>query len=356
MKARAVVVGIGARTSIGLDACATGFAHRAGAAGMTQSAILDVDGEPATMCLLPTLDPFCVGAERAARLGEPALVEALSWLGPELPKHLRMKQYSCLDAFMGEPRADGRRPAADLAAALERRGAAHCAKIEDVNVVARGPASMGAAMKGAFDALDKGFEAVIVGGAHTDYDRERITALSEAGRLFTPDNLDALIPGECAAYVVLMKPDVARRHQLSVLVEIHSVATAFESARPDNDESAFKAHGLTTAVREAIAPRAKLEVKTGWMLTDLNFELMRIHELSSMSTRTQKHWCEPQMCDSPGQRIGYLGAAAMPLHLVLASEAWLRGWAPHSEAISIAGSDAGERAVVTLSRPGSSTH
>lgn len=354
MKVRAAVVGIGARTPLGLDARSTGFAHRTGAAAMTQSALLDKDGEPVTMCLLPTLDPFCVGAERAVQLGEPALIEATKGLEQVL-SYGRVKLFSCLDAWMGEPCEDGSRPAADVAAALQRRAARLCPKLDDVDTVARGPASMGYALEGAFAALERGgFESAIIGGVHTDYHPRRIATLSHAGRLASSDNLDGFIPGECAAFVVLMKPESARTHRLQVHAEIHSVATAFEKARPDNDESAFKAHGLTTAVRGATAERVKHKVTTGWMLTDLTYELMRHYEFTSMSTRTQKLWCEPQMCDSPGQRIGYLGAAAMPLHVVLGAEAWRRGWAPHPEAISLAGSDAGERAVIAFSEPGRS--
>ena len=55
--------------------------------------------------------------------------------------------------------------------------------------------------------------------------------------------------------------------------------------------------------------------------------------------------------EEPAQRLGHLGAAAMPLHLALASEAYPRGFAPHSLALSIGGSDGGERAVVVIGAP-----
>jgi 3-oxoacyl-[acyl-carrier-protein] synthase-1 len=49
--------------------------------------------------------------------------------------------------------------------------------------------------------------------------------------------------------------------------------------------------------------------------------------------------------------MGHLGAAAMPLHVILAAEAFRRGFAPHPYAVSIAGSDGGERAALLLSAP-----
>lgn len=350
MSSRAVVVGVGARTSLGLDARSTGFSHRAGAAGMTQSALLDVDGEPATMCLLPTLDPLCTGVERAMHLALPALKEAVA----EVPtlSQMRVKQISLVDAFLKTPRADGSRPASDLGTALARAGTSACSSVQAVDVFALGPASLGFALESTFQALDRGgFQAVLLCGVHTDYDPTRVLELSTAGRLFTRDHLDALIPGEGAAALVVVRRETAITHRLPILAEIQGVATGMESARPDNDESPFRAFALTSAVREALAARREHDLRTGWLLTDLSFELFRVHEFQTMSSRTQKLWCEPQLCDTPAQRMGYLGAATMPLHLVLAAEAWRRRWAPHPEAVSIAGSDAGERAAIAISRP-----
>ena len=203
------------------------------------------------------------------------------------------------------------------------------------------------------EALNAGaIEVAILGGVHTDYDPDRIAALVAGDRLFRSDNLDALIPGEAAAFVVLMRPDTARRHQLRTRAEIHAAATAHEKARPDNDESAFQAAGLTTALRTVLAPLGQEGLRSGWMLTDLTFEVFRHFELQAATVRTQRFYCEPQAVESPAQRLGHLGAASMPLHLVLAAEGFCRGFAPHPIAVSIAGSDTGERGALLISAPG----
>ena len=49
------------------------------------------------------------------------------------------------------------------------------------------------------------------------------------------------------------------------------------------------------------------------MLTDLTFEMWRQKEWQSAFVRNQEILGRPYYIDSPGQRIGYLGAAAMPL-------------------------------------------
>jgi 3-oxoacyl-[acyl-carrier-protein] synthase I len=257
----------------------------------------------------------------------------------------------CLDEFTGERAADGRIPAQEVVTELTRRAAKRLPQL-DVASTTRGGAGMAFALDGALADLEKNkIDAVVVAGVHSDYDPARIQALSAARRLFTIDRLDALIPGEAAACAVILRGDHARSLRLPIHARIHTLATGHARARPDNDESAYEAGAMTAVTRSAGAELQQHGLRAGWFLTDLSFERWRLYELQSMMTRTQKLWCEPQYCDAPAQRLGYLGAAVMPLHLVLASEAWRRGFGPHPIAISLAGSDGGERAAILLSAP-----
>jgi 3-oxoacyl-[acyl-carrier-protein] synthase I len=348
VKTLAVVVSVGARTSIGLNAVQTAMNYRAGMAGMTEAAILDLNEEPLTMCLDPTLDPLLVGAGRVVRLALPALDEALAGMSDDA-RGLRMKLIGCLDEHLAEARPDGVTPASVVLRMLQRR-------IEELghNVIletsARGGAGPGFAIGDDLEALARGeLDAVLLGGLHSDYDPPHLRRLEEAGRIFTPENLDSMIPGEAAAFAVLMRPDVARRHRCAVRAELHEVATAFEKATPDNEESRFEAIGLTVAVRKVGAVLADDQRKAGWVLTDQTFEMRRVYEWMSMSARTGAFIGEPGYLDSPAQRLGNLGAAAIPLHFVLTCEAWRRGHAPSKIAISYAGSDGGDRAAFLLS-------
>jgi len=347
MKIRAVVSSVGARTPVGLDARATAFLHRASNIVMQASPILDRDEQPATMAVLPTLDPRATGTDRAAELGVAALREALAPL-IGVARNERVKLLCCLDEHL-----DQRRPEAfELSSRLSREADKLGAEL-DVATTTRGAAALGHALGKLLDELESGaITLAVVGGVHTDYDPARVQSLSEAGRLFTPDALDALIPGEAAAFAVLARGTTARRLGLPALVEIHETATGLSRARPDNDESAFEASALTAVVRKVTEPLVASGLRCGWMLTDLSFETMRLYEFQAMTTRTQAIWCEPQYCDAPAQRLGYLGAAAMPLHLVLAAEAWRGGFAPHDVAMSIAGSDSGDRAAILITAPG----
>ncbi|MEZ4300340.1 MAG: hypothetical protein R3B70_35675 [Polyangiaceae bacterium] len=351
MTPTAVVVSVGARTALGLNAVHTSFAYRAAAVGMREAPLVEEEGgDGVTMCFLPTIDPLLVGHERAAKLAIPAFDECVRPLAMALQR-MRVRLVLLMDEEYGVTTPEGRRPGVELGATMIQHASMSVPEAQ-LETSVRGPASLGFALPGVIDALTRGqIEAAIIGGVHTDYDPARVRALAEAGRLFKPDNLDSIIPGELAAFLVVMRPDTARMYKLTPLAQIFTVATAFDKIRPDNDEPAFEAIGLTVAVRKAGAPLIEHQLRAGWLLTDLSFERYRLFEHQSMIVRTQSLWWEPQQWDPPALRMGALGAAAMPFHIVLASEAWRRGWAPHSVAFSCAGSDGGERAALLMSRP-----
>jgi 3-oxoacyl-[acyl-carrier-protein] synthase-1 len=347
VKTRAVVVAVGARSPLGLDAVSTAFLYRAGSIVMQQGPLCDPDGEPVALCALATLDPTAVGLGRAERLAVPALEEALEALGPGA-RAFRAKLFLCFDEHLG---GDEIAAAGELAGKLGRRAESLLGSVE-VATSTRGAAALGFALDDLVDDLERGrADVAVVGGIHTDYEPERIAALARAGRLLADGNLEALVPGEAAAFAVLARPATARAHGLVPLAELHAAATAFEKARPDNDEPAFEALALTSVLRK-IGDALDDGLGAGWILSDLQFEPMRLYEMQSAFTRTRRSWCEPHQWDGPAQRLGWLGAAAMPMHLVLAAEAFRRGWAPHPVAVSLAGSDDGERAAVLLSAPG----
>lgn len=348
MKISAVVVGLGARSALGLDALSTALCQRASAAGMKAAPLLDDAGEPTTMCFLPTLDPLETGELRAVSLGLPALDEAVSGLGPGV-RGLRAKLFVGVDEFIAT-RAGGAVAAAAFAAGeLHRRCREHVPQTQ-LEISARGGASFGYSLEQAIDGLARGtFEVAILGASHTDYEVARVRELCAADRLLKMDRTTGLLPGEAAAFAVLMRPDVARMMRLEPLANVHFVGTGWEKARPDNDEPSFEATGLTAAVRKVGAAMSETKARAGWILTDLTFETWRLNELQATIARTVKHLTEPMHCDSPAQRMGFLGSAAGAMHVVLAAHGFRAGYAPHPIALSLAGSDLGERAAFVLS-------
>lgn len=220
-----------------------------------------------------------------------------------------------------------------------------------MRVEARGEAAPAALVPEALQALDaRRASAVVLGGAHSDYDPRVIAALEASGRLFSSDNLDARIPGEAAAFFVLMRASDAARRRLRPIGHVLGVGGGRERARPDNDEPAHEALGLTAAVRQASEPLAADERRAGWMLTDITSEMRRVQEWQSVFVRAHGVLGRPYHIDSPAQRIGYLGAAALPLFVAMAATAWRHGYAPSPIALAVAGNDGGERAALVLEK------
>ena len=332
-----VVVGVGAKTVVGLDARQTGFLLRAGLPAMAEAPLVGADGEAITMAFIPTLDGALVGAERLSALARAPLEEAVAPIRDLVAEVHVVLDEGCADAAL----------AIHLLSALVKR----VMPAASVRVEARGEAGPGALLATAIRALEtRRTDIVVIGGVHSDYDPRVIAALEASGRLFSRDNLDARIPGEAAAFFVLMRAADASRHRLTPLARVVGVGTGQERARPDNDDSAYEALGLTAAVRTATESLTATGSTAGWLMTDLTFEMRRQYEWQSAWVRSQKVLGNPYLIDSPAQRIGYLGAAAIPLFVAMGATAWTHGYAPSPLALAMAGNDGGDRAALVLGK------
>jgi 3-oxoacyl-[acyl-carrier-protein] synthase-1 len=361
MKTRGYVLATGTRNGMGLDARQTGFFLRTGNPSITAAPLADADGESIAMSFDATLDPYLVGEARAAELGRLALAEVARPLAG-MGRSLRIKVVLSL----AEPRLsrEGKPLASDatglLGALLAPAVREHFGE-PSIEVIARGAGGAASALASALAELERqSVDAVLFGGVHSDYDPVAIAWLSRTGRLYSPKNLDAIIPGECAAFVLIGGASLGSRitqramgdlepgrAALKPMARIYGVASGWEEATPWNDRSAFSAKGLTSAVRAATRDLPD-ELKIGWTLADHSFELYRVHEWQAMMTHTRDIYAPPMAADAPAQRLGHMGAAALPLELVLASESLARGYAHFPLGLCFAGSDAGARAAVVV--------
>ncbi len=348
-----IVVAAGAVTPAGLTAPESAFALRTTATAVREAPLVDGAGEPVTMGLVPTIDPRLAGPGRLGELAFKAFAEAARDVGAA-SRELRAAVV-LLAAEDLDPRSPGGRdPAAYLATELEAQARPFFTQVS-VEVAPRGPAGAAGALSDLTDALAAGsIDVAILGGVHSDHDPRRVAELDLAGRLFTPRNLDAILPGEAAAFVALMRPDVARRHRLAARARVVSLGTGRERARHDNDESSFAAHGLTAAMREALGPHASPEGGAGgvgWVVSDANLEPHRLEEHTAAAIRLTRAFVPPSVVESPAQRLGRLGAAAIPFAIAMVAEAHRRGFAHHPNTLCLAGNDGGERAAILLGAP-----
>lgn len=331
------VVKVGAKTAVGLNARQTGFLLRAGFPAMAEAPLANAAGEAVTMAFVPTLDGRLVGAERLVALARAPFEEAV---GPI--REVAAEVHVAIDEGCEE---------GEVAIALLEAMVKRAMPAATVSVEARGEAAPGAFLLAAILALEtRRADVVVIGGVHSDYDPQSIAVLEASGRLFSRENLDARIPGEAAAFFVLVRAGDEARHRLMPLARLIGAGTGRERARPDNDELAHEALGMTAAVRQATESLAGDGRTAGWILTDLTGEMRRLYEWQSVFVRAHKVLGRPYLIESPAQRIGYLGAAAIPLFVAMAATAWRHGYAPSPIALATAGNDGGDRAAVVLGK------
>jgi 3-oxoacyl-[acyl-carrier-protein] synthase-1 len=347
LRGQGSVFAVGARSTIGLDATQTALMSRCGLPAITAAPLATREGSPVTMAFDPTQDPFLVGEERAARLAEAALREVAAALGP----HARSTKLRVALAFP-EPRPGQQRSEVGKVLAMQLRASLRETFGDPgVDLSTGGSAGLADVLPDALGALaTRQVDAVLVGGAQSDYDPMEITALDVAGRLFTNERADAVIPGECAAFALVARDDFGARIGREPMCRIHAVTSESGEISAWDDTSAFDATALSKAIRDAasVLPEG---LKVGWAIGDHGVEHYRTRELYAALTRTNEIWCPPIAIDAPAQRLGRLGAAALPLALVLAADMFERGYAPTPFGLLLAGSDGGERGAILVGPP-----
>jgi hypothetical protein len=350
---RMVVVAWGCVTPLGQNAIQSAFGFRAGASGLGQCAVLDPTGEVPVMATVPTLNPYAEGAVRLQPLLLLSIDEALA---PILPV---INGLAATVYFLADEDAS---PAIDATTTAESLGLVCRDRVREatntrarVEVRRTGAAGLGEVLEQAQAELNSGtVQLVVICAAHTDYDRASIQWLSEHRRLHTPDSLDGMILAEMAGTIVLCTATVARQLRLVPALCIQSFAYFTEKATWFNDESAYEALALTLAARHATEPYVRANKKIGWMSSDASLESLRIAELQALITRLQSRLGPPQQLDTPGHRIGHLGAAMGLWQTIYAAEAYMRGFACSPELLCLLGSEQGRRAALMLSHPDSS--
>lgn len=295
MKALANVYAVGARSPLGLDALSTALMLRTGLPAITGAPLAAPGGGPLTMAYDRTQDPLQVGEERAGRLAIEALRELARMAGPAA-RGLRLRAALAFpEARPGQPKSEvGRVLMSELRTALRETFGEVL-----VDLSAAGSAGLAYVLPRALSALAaREVDAIIVGGAHSDYDPLQILALDVAGRLFTPERIDGTIPGECAAFALLGRDDLAQTLGLSPLCRIHSVASAEGDLSAYGDASSLDPVALTAVIRDAAAGLPE-DCQLGWAIGDHGFEAYRTRELYAALTRTSSSFCPPIAIDAP---------------------------------------------------------
>ncbi len=338
------IVGVGAITSVGLDAVSTAAAVRAGISGFQEHPyMINQEGEPYVLGMVPVIEPEIQGAERYIDLATPAMKEALG------PLQKLSKEQQDIDVVLGLPEKRSGLPddlAERLSDSLSSINTEHY-RIKAVRTAYKGHAAGLMAMESARKLLSEGnCEFCLVGGVDSYIDPDTLDWIEDNEQLHIPSNAWGFIPGEAAAFCLLCSEKTASRYLLPVKAQLLSAATALEK-NCIKTETVCIGEGLTAAVREAIQALPE-GTKIHQTYCDQNGEAYRADEFGFMLARLSEHFIDPSEYIAPADCWGDVGAASGALFVNLFCAAVEKEYGNGPIAVLWSSSEAGERAAVIL--------
>ena len=346
MNPRLEIVAIGARTPVGHDAVSSAAAVRAGIARCSEYPFATLDGAPLIAAADARLDPLLEGNARLEPLLASALAEAARELAAASPHH---GAHHLLLALPEARPGFGKREAGELlglALASMRRAGLRA----DVRVAGHGHAGAVQAVEQAARLVADHPDALCwVAGVDSWLHADTLLWLEDQRRCAQPGVRSGFIPGEAAGCIVLAHPDLRRRLRLPVLAVVRGVHTAREAHLRTCETGTF-GEGMSDAVAGAASVLRLPDEQVDAHYNDINGERYRSEEWGFVAMRTAAVWRSLQY-EAPADRWGDVGAAFVPLGVILGVQSFRRNYAPGPRAMITAGSDAGLRGALLLQRP-----
>jgi 3-oxoacyl-[acyl-carrier-protein] synthase I len=333
------ITGTGMVCPIGLSAASACAAKRAGISALADLPYHDNAGEPIVGGAVPGLNWTLPRASRLLKLLTKGLTDLLNG-----QPDVRWDQVPLLVGLAEPGRPGG---GADLGPLIvERVGEELGLQFHPKHSRAfpSGHTAGFEALREARDLLQQGrVPGCVVCGVDSFLNAAALLWLDRDYRLKTPANRDGVIPGEAAAAVL-----VQARPSAATAAEVIGLGFGKEQA-PILSEEPLLGCGLADAARSALAEANLGLHEMDMRLSDVTGELYGFKELPLVEGRLMRmvrkeaqplwHWAEA---------IGDSGAAAGVAQLVLADQAFRKGYAPGQRAICLTSSVAGERAVAVL--------
>jgi 3-oxoacyl-[acyl-carrier-protein] synthase-1 len=345
MKSMLHIIANGTRTPLGLRSAASAAAIRAGISGMGEHPfMIDQSGDPMPGVLDSELDPALMGPERLLALGETALREACEPLGALHPIRLSLPVYVGLPEFRpGFTKQDAEAVRTGLS-----RIEGLPIEISGVTAFAQGHASGLLAIENAIEQMRQGaFEACLVGGVDSYFNPDTMEWLDANRQLVGAVSRSGFVPGEGAAFCLLMTDRTRNKLGLKSLACILACASAHE-VKLIKTSAICLGEGLTSAVRDAARVLSQPSEKINTVICDINGERYRGEEWGFVCLRMPHCFDDPTAYDSPADCWGDMGAASGPLFAMLACQAATRGYAKGPRTLLWASSECGVRATTVL--------
>lgn len=325
MSTKIDIIGIGMVTAVGLDAPSACAAMRAGIEGFQETRFMAPGGDWLIGAPIPLPNDW-KGEERMARIAAAALSEAA-------------RGQECIDTPILLCLAEDRpgRPFRDSSALLTR-----IAEIAEFpwhpmsRVVAHGrPSGMVALDLARRLIYARKADNVMIVGVDTYLQPETIDHFLERRRLLSMDVSDGFIPGEGAAALLCSAPRSGR-------LCLFGLGLSRETAFLDNpDDLPLRGDGMTAAYRTALEETGIAASGIGYRISDLIGEQFWFKQTALAAMRLVRAKTDFMDLWSPGETLGNIGAAVVPLMIGRAWEAARKEYAPGNPVLVEASGDNG---------------
>lgn len=338
------VIGLGARTAVGLSAPMSAASVRAGISRIGEHPyMIDRFGEAMVVARASYLSNELSGVERFIELAAPAVLEALTLLQSTT---VRVEP---MPLILGLP---AQRPGlpANLAEGIVNhfKNTTHGAlRFSEAQTFSCGHSAGLIAIQAGSQKIREGrAEFCLAGGIESYLEPETLEWLDEEEQLHSEKIKWGFIPGEAAGFCLLASARVLEKYRLHTLGRILAATTARETNLIKTD-SVCTGEGLTKAFRAVLRSLPSNE-KVAHVICDLNGERYRADEYGFTVARTSEHFVDATDFLAPADCWGDVGAASGPLFINLAIAAGLRAYAKGPLSLIWTSSESGERGAALL--------
>ncbi|RKH68643.1 TIGR02270 family protein [Corallococcus llansteffanensis] len=190
----------------------------------------------------------------------------------------------------------------------------------------------------------------IVGGIDSLVEPEWLDALEELRLLKTPNRHVGLMPGECAAFVLVEKASTAARRGAPVHAYIDALASASEPAHMFSGQPHLGV-ALTSVLAEVLGNLEDRGQETGLVFADLDGTMQRAQDWGYAQVRMDGFPLRELPQWTPVDAWGGVGAATGALAVCMAARSFARGHAPASGVLAWLWGGSGERAALHVRAP-----
>ena len=322
------IVSVGMATAVGLDTQSACAAMRARLDGFQETRFLGPGREWLIGAPVP-LPRNWLGETRMARLAAGAICEAFE-AAPEARGQTALILCLAEEDRHGRPAPEGARLLQRIAEIVE------CPPHGRSRIVPYGRPSGHVALEQARRILAADAAPfVMIAGVDSYLTAETLSYYLAGERLLTADNPNGFIPGEAAAAVLC-----TRSH--SGALGLAGLGLTRERAFIYNAEDLpLRGDGMTSAYRAALHEAGIEMSRVGYRIADLVGEQYWFKQSALASLRLLRGRHDFQDIWSPGESLGNVGAAAVPIMIGMAFMAARKGYAAGNPVLIEASSDSG---------------